>query len=183
MIRNLALTALLVCLGSTAAAQGTEMHYRSGERVDPRDVARILSAAPIKTRSIRLLDGPGGGGTAPATSAPASPSALSIPVRFAFDSAEILPAARPQLDSIAAGIKMLPAPQPVIIEGHTDSVGAEEYNLDLSKRRAASVKRYLVEVHGIDAGRLKDAGFGEERPIQGMDPAAAENRRVQFRGS
>jgi outer membrane protein OmpA-like peptidoglycan-associated protein len=182
MIRKLALTALLVCLGSAASAQASEVHYRSGEHVDPRDVARILAAAPVKTRSIRLLDGPGGGGAGPAKSAPVAPNSLSVPVRFAFDSADILPAARPQLDSIAAGIKMLPAQQSVTIEGHTDSIGSDEYNLDLSKRRAASVRRYLVEAHGIEAGRLKDVGLGEERPIQGLDSTAAENRRVQFRG-
>jgi len=69
-----------------------------------------------------------------------------------------------------------------VVEGHTDAVGSDTYNLTLSQRRAAAVKEYLVSVHGIDAARLKDVGYGLFRPIEGTDPLAAENRRVQFHG-
>lgn len=110
------------------------------------------------------------------------PSALSLPVQFGFDSADILPRARVQLDALAEGIKLLPVRQSVIIEGHTDSAGTDQYNLQLSLRRAQSVKRYLAVVHGIDEARMKALGMGEYAPINVNDPAAAENRRVQFRG-
>ena len=109
-------------------------------------------------------------------------NAFSLPVQFAFDSATILPAARRQLDAVASGIKLLPETQNVVLEGHTDATGADAYNLSLSQRRAAAVKAYLVEVHGIDAQRLRDRGLGEQQPIDGIDPFAPENRRVQFRG-
>lgn len=110
-------------------------------------------------------------------------SALSLPVRFAFDSADILPPARAQLDALAKGIKLLPPDRMVTVEGHTDAVGTDAYNLELSRARAQAVRDYLVQQHGIEATRLKTAGLGEERPIEGTDPYAAENRRVQFRGS
>jgi outer membrane protein OmpA-like peptidoglycan-associated protein len=45
------------------------------------------------------------------------------------------------------------------------------------------VRDYLVQHHGIDAARLKTVGYGKDRPIEGSDPHAALNRRVQFRGS
>jgi flagellar motor protein MotB len=45
------------------------------------------------------------------------------------------------------------------------------------------VRDYLVQRHGIDAARLKTVGYGEDRPIEGSDPHAAVNRRVQFRGA
>jgi outer membrane protein OmpA-like peptidoglycan-associated protein len=122
---------------------------------------------------VRLLDQPG---------SPPAAKALSLPIHFAFDSAAIASTARPQLDALAAGIKLLPPTQSVVVEGHTDAVGTESYNLELSQRRAAAVKDYLVSVHGIEATRLKDVGYGEFRPIQGKDPNAAENRRVQFHG-
>ena len=77
---------------------------------------------------------------------------------------------------------MLPAEQKVVIEGHTDSVGAEEYNDELSQRRAQSVRRYLVATHGIEAARLEAVGFGKHQPLPGRSPLAGENRRVQFRG-
>jgi outer membrane protein OmpA-like peptidoglycan-associated protein len=103
-------------------------------------------------------------------------------VQFAFDSAEIAPAAKGQLDAIAAGIRMLPTTQKVVIEGHTDALGTEHYNEGLSQRRAQSVRQYLVAVHGIDAARLQAVGLGESAPLPGRSPNAAENRRVQFHG-
>ena len=138
-------------------------------------------------RSIRLLDdAPAGQQVAAAAEAapaqPEGPSALSLPVQFSFDSADILPAARAQLDALADGIRLLPADKPVVIEGHTDAKGSDEYNERLSQRRAQAVKRYLVALHGIDPQRLRAVGLGEYRPLDGRDPQAAENRRVQFRG-
>jgi outer membrane protein OmpA-like peptidoglycan-associated protein len=103
-------------------------------------------------------------------------------VRFGFDSTDISDSARPQLDALAAGIKMLPPGQTVLVEGHTDASGSDEYNRALSLRRAGVVKRYLVREHGIEAQRLKEVGLGEQRPIEGAEPNAAQNRRVQFRG-
>ena len=109
-------------------------------------------------------------------------SVLSLPVQFAFDSAEILPSARAQLDALAAGVQMLPETTRVVIEGHTDAAGSDTYNEQLSLRRAQAVKRYLVAAHGIDASRLRAMGLGEYAPLVGMAATAPENRRVQFRG-
>lgn len=169
-------------IACAAAAQEVRV-YGSDERVDPGEVARILEgqreAPQIKYRSLRLLDDKG----ATATAARPQASALALPVQFAFDSAQILPSARSQLDAIARGIGLLAPSKPVMIEGYTDAVGSEDYNLDLSVRRAQAVKQYLVRVHGIDAGRLKTVGFGKDRPLETKNPYAAENRRVQFRGA
>jgi outer membrane protein OmpA-like peptidoglycan-associated protein len=77
---------------------------------------------------------------------------------------------------------MLPANQKVVIEGHTDAVGTEPYNEELSQRRAQSVRRYLVATHGIEPTRLQAVGLGEHDPLPGRNPLAGENRRVQFRG-
>jgi outer membrane protein OmpA-like peptidoglycan-associated protein len=171
--------AVMAC---SAAAQDVRM-YAADEHVDPVEVARILDGqvetAAIKYRSLRLLDDKGSA----VTSAKPQPSSLALPVQFAFDSAEILPSARSQLDALADGIRRLPANKAVTIEGHTDAVGTESYNRDLSVRRAQAVKQYLVQVRGIAASRLKTAGFGKDRPLDEKHPLAAENRRVQFRGA
>jgi outer membrane protein OmpA-like peptidoglycan-associated protein len=111
-----------------------------------------------------------------------APNALALPVRFEFDSAEITAAARTQLDALAEGIKMLQPDRLVVIEGHTDARGPASYNEVLSSQRAAAVKIYLVETHKIDPQRLKAVGVGKQQPIEGSDPFAGENRRVQFRG-
>jgi outer membrane protein OmpA-like peptidoglycan-associated protein len=68
------------------------------------------------------------------------------------------------------------------IEGHTDSVGEDAYNLDLSGRRAASVKSFIVETYGIDGARLETEGFGETKPVDSNDSAEGRqnNRRVEL---
>lgn len=70
----------------------------------------------------------------------------------------------------------------VLIEGHTDSVGGAEYNQGLSNRRAASVRKWLVQ-HSVDGARLESQGFSFDRPIG--DNATPEgrqsNRRVEFK--
>lgn len=191
--------AALLC--GQALAQDVRV-YRQSDAVDPQDVAHILGKGaaankPIKMRSIRLLDdAPSGSGSssaatsyasaAPATSGEPSPrpraSALALPVQFAFDSADILPSARPQLDALAEGIRLLPELQTVVIEGHTDALGSDHYNEQLSLKRAYAVKRYLVSAHHIAPTRLKAVGLGEYALLPGRDPLGSDNRRVQFRG-
>lgn len=64
------------------------------------------------------------------------------------------------------------------IEGHTDAVGARDYNLDLSQRRAQAVVNYLVE-SGIDRSRFQVKGYGFDRPFDGLNARDGRNRRVE----
>ena len=106
---------------------------------------------------------------------------VDVQILFAFDSAEILPEARPALDELG---KALSDPKltggTFLIAGHTDAKGSDAYNLALSQRRAASVKAFLVETYHVDGGRLSVIGFGEEQLKNKEDPLADENRRVQI---
>jgi hypothetical protein len=67
------------------------------------------------------------------------------------------------------------------IGGHTDSDGAREHNVDLSNRRAESVRQYLID-HGIDGARLESQGFGPDEPIDtnATKKGKARNRRIEF---
>jgi hypothetical protein len=99
---------------------------------------------------------------------------------FDFNRATINEQSRPALQSIA---EVLVRHQwSVSIEGHTDNVGSDAYNDDLSARRAAAVKDALVRDHAIAAARLSSAGFGEKRPRETNDTIAgrARNRRVEL---
>lgn len=68
------------------------------------------------------------------------------------------------------------------IEGHTDADGVAGYNQDLSERRAASVRQFLVEKHGIDGSRLETAGFGASKPVadNSTPEGKQQNRRVEL---
>ena len=100
-------------------------------------------------------------------------------VYFDFDSSDLTEEARSLLQANAECIQALGVD--VVLEGHCDERGTEEYNLQLGERRANAVKKYLVSL-GVDPSRLKTVSYGEERPADpGHDEAAwARNRRVEF---
>jgi outer membrane protein OmpA-like peptidoglycan-associated protein len=70
----------------------------------------------------------------------------------------------------------------VEIAGHTDQVGAEDYNLKLSERRAKAVSQYLID-KGVSKDRISSAFFGESKPVDTSNTKAghAKNRRVEFK--
>ena len=101
-------------------------------------------------------------------------------VVFDTGSANLKPAAREKLARVS-GILVSHAGLHIAIEGHTDSVGAEDYNQKLSERRAESVRAYLVQ-QGISSTAVVAAGFGEGTPVATNATAAGrqQNRRVEL---
>jgi OOP family OmpA-OmpF porin len=101
-------------------------------------------------------------------------------INFDFDKADIRADAKPKLDTVVALLKANPDVS-VLVVGHTDSTGAEEYNMKLSQARAASVRDYLVG-NGIGTTRLSVKGAGEGVPLVSNKSRAgrAVNRRVEF---
>ncbi|WP_157775325.1 OmpA family protein [Hartmannibacter diazotrophicus] len=106
---------------------------------------------------------------------------IDIEVRFDFDSAKIRDQSLPDLDALG---RALSSPElsgaRLLVNGHTDARGGEGYNMELSERRAESVREYLVSHYGISGKRLVAIGFGEERLKDRHDPEAAANRRVEI---
>ena len=183
--KPLIIAAALLATGLTWA--GDVRMYGKGEIPDASEVANILGGHKRpKMRGISL--DPAYQKTTEAKDAIAEKTAqpdtdvLGLPVEFAFNSAEILPEAKPQLDAIAEGIKMTNGAK-IIIEGHTDASGSAAYNKQLSLRRARAVKEYLVKKHGISPDQLVIRGLGESDPLNPDNPYAPENRRVQFRAA
>ena len=101
---------------------------------------------------------------------------------FEFDSAELRENARLGLMKLGLLIDRNPDLY-CWIEGHTDLIGGDSYNLDLSRRRAESVKAYLVESLRMDPGRIYTRGYGRMRPIvtEGDADEQSPNRRVEIR--
>jgi OOP family OmpA-OmpF porin len=105
---------------------------------------------------------------------------VSHNILFDVNSDKLRPESMNVIKEIAAALQKQAALK-VRIEGHTDSTGDAAKNLDLSKRRAESVRAALVKL-GIDAGRLTTDGFGQTKPLSPNDTpqGRAENRRVEF---
>lgn len=101
-------------------------------------------------------------------------------IQFEVDSANLTRDSYPVLDEAVKVLKDFKDLE-VVIVGHTDNQGTEEYNLDLSQRRAETVVRYLIS-RGIDDTRLKAVGMGMGEPVTSNDTEAgrAQNRRVDF---
>ena len=112
---------------------------------------------------------------------------LSGDVLFDFDKADIRAEAEPVLISVADVLKQHPDAA-VTIAGYTDAKGSDSYNLNLSERRAASVKDWLVTNAGIRGGNLSTTGYGEANPaapnsnLDGSDnpEGRQKNRRVEI---
>jgi len=101
-------------------------------------------------------------------------------MQFNFDAATLRPENRELLSKIV-GILLTSKNYGIYVYGHTDDIGSEEYNLDLSERRAQTVRDYLTE-NGIAPEIITSRGFGKSRPIvpDTNAEARAENRRVEI---
>jgi OmpA-OmpF porin, OOP family len=102
-------------------------------------------------------------------------------VHFATDQDVILPESFPILEEVAQELLSHEEIQRVLVEAHTDARANDAYNFDLSRRRAASVRNFLLD-SGIAVERLCSAGFGRSRPVAANDTEGnmALNRRVEF---
>jgi outer membrane protein OmpA-like peptidoglycan-associated protein len=109
------------------------------------------------------------------------PAFVNLSITFDFDKADI---SREGYAQIAELAKALQSPSLVssklMIEGYTDSKGADDYNYKLSDKRAAAIVAALTNAYGVDASRLQSHGYGETRPVASNDTdfGRAQNRRV-----
>jgi len=103
-------------------------------------------------------------------------------IYFETDSAEIQPRSFNLLDAVAATLNGYPSIRLIEIQGHADERGADNYNINLTRARAASVRTALID-RGVDARRMRSAGYGEKCPVDPNHNEAAwdKNRRVEFK--
>jgi len=105
---------------------------------------------------------------------------IDLNIQFEYNSAEI---SKTSLSSVQELGKALSNPSlrgsTFVVAGHTDAIGGEAYNQDLSERRADTIKRYLTEKYGINGTDLVAVGYGKTKPIDPNAPMDPINRRVQ----
>jgi outer membrane protein OmpA-like peptidoglycan-associated protein len=117
-------------------------------------------------------------GLVPGGELPSRP-AVDLEVRFEFNSATLTPMARAVLDNLGTALTTDLASDRFMIEGHTDAVGSDSYNLSLSERRARAVWGYLHDVYQVESARMTAVGKGEQELLLPDQPDAAPNRRVR----
>ena len=111
------------------------------------------------------------------------PPAVDLPVQFRFDSAELTEQGERQAEEMLAAMrKPAYAEHRFQLVGHTDTQGAADYNLGLSRRRAESLRGWLLARSDLDAGRIGTSGLGESAPLVpgGSEAVHARNRRVEL---
>lgn len=174
------LSFLAVCLSPPLAAQEQRKltDFRGNSSYTSEDLARSLFPDQESTRR------PRGIGQQPQVQPPPKVAVTSVAMNVFFEtnSDVILPQYHADLDKLG---QVVTSPQyagyRIQIEGHTDSQGPDQYNQALSEKRAASIKRYLVEHFPIRQENLTVKGYGESNPISsnGTTSGRAKNRRVE----
>ena len=174
------------------AAGGAGLGYLIGDLIGGK-TARIVGAGiggvaggvigNKMDQQIRELDEATAGSGVDVSKTPDGESILvNLPdVTFAVDSTTISPSFRAALDEVASSLQKYPDSL-VDVMGHTDSSGSDAHNLDLSRRRAESVKGYLV-MRGVSGARVATIGYGEQYPRADNTTAEGKalNRRVEIR--
>jgi outer membrane protein OmpA-like peptidoglycan-associated protein len=192
-IKPLSADAAEICRAMHGSYAGLRCDMPNGGDRDTLRVVKITYRCGVPAEA---GGGGGGGGTMPATGdlklAPSGAQALEqalaktgradiYSIYFSFNSDTIREESEPTLKDIAEVLARHPGWR-LAVNGHTDSIGTDKANLDLSRRRSAAVKDALVKRYAIAAGRLTTSGFGESQPRDTNDTleGRAHNRRVEL---
>lgn len=161
--------------------------------LQPRPLTRSLSLAPpadpaVKAREISFVDSLRNRKTRSlslgereeiAEIASTKPK-IDLEIQFDYNSAEISKSSTQAVQELG---KALSDPSlkgsTFVVAGHTDAIGGDAFNQDLSERRADTIKRYLVQNYGIAGRDLVTVGYGKTRLKDAQDPTDPINRRVQ----
>lgn len=147
---------------------------------DSFDAFQKVSDVPGKCPNIKGFDSNAAGDSKLKEELEKTGRAVVYGINFDFNSDKLRPESKTLLDEITKLLKDNPDWK-MAIEGHTDNIGGDSFNKELSDKRAASVKNYLTSA-GIAADRLESAGFGLSKPIVPNDTeiGRARNRRVEL---
>jgi outer membrane protein OmpA-like peptidoglycan-associated protein len=105
---------------------------------------------------------------------------IDLDIQFDYNSADISASSMPSVQSLGKALSNASLRgSTFVVAGHTDAIGSEAYNQDLSERRADAIKRYLTEKYGIAGTDLVTVGYGKDKPKDPNAPMDPINRRVQ----
>ena len=151
----------------------------AGPQADPTAKAREISFVQTlrnrKTRSLSL-----GEREQIAEIASTKPK-IDLDIQFDYNSANITATSMPSVQALGKALTDVNLKgSTFVVAGHTDAIGSDAYNQDLSERRADTIKRYLIEKFGIAGTDLVTVGYGKSRPKDPNAPMDPTNRRVEI---
>jgi outer membrane protein OmpA-like peptidoglycan-associated protein len=167
----------LYCTQDTNLGAPRGLIVTLGGLVSTPDTEQVTAQLPVSSENMTIIKRP----NALKIDHKAARSETGYYIHFAFDSDTLEKAYRDHLDRLALVLNTASMKASCIkITGHTDTVGDMQYNIDLSRRRAQSVYRYLSRLDEIDIGRFTIEALGESRPLPDKAGISPYNRRVEF---
>jgi outer membrane protein OmpA-like peptidoglycan-associated protein len=147
-------------------------------KVDPavkaKEVSFVTSIRNRKTRSLSL------GEREEIAEIAATKPKIDLEIHFDFNSAEISKESMPAVQALGDALSDAKLRgSTFVVAGHTDGVGGEQFNQELSERRADTIKHYLVDHYHLTSGDLVTVGYGKTKLKNSADPSDGVNRRVQ----
>jgi len=171
---NVSADQILNALQPKPLTRGLSVGPQADPAVKAKEIGFIATLRNRKTRSLSLDEREG-----IAEIASTKPK-IDLEIQFDYNSAEISTTSMPSVQALG---KALSNPRlrgsTFVVAGHTDAIGGEAYNQDLSERRADTIKRYLSEKYGINGTDLVTVGYGKSKPKDPTAPMDPINRRVQ----
>ena len=165
---------ILRALKPTSATRGLSIGGQVDAALQAKEVSFVATLRNRNTRSLSM------GERQEIADLAANKPRIDLEIRFDYNSAEISKSSVPMVDELG---KALSDPSlkgsTFAIAGHTDAVGGEGYNQELSERRADTIKKVLTNEFGINASNLVAVGYGKSKPKDPRAPMDPINRRVE----
>jgi outer membrane protein OmpA-like peptidoglycan-associated protein len=165
---------ILDALKPKAATRGLSTGPQVDTAAQAKEASFVDTLRNRKTRSLSL------GEREEIAELAATKPKIDLEIRFDYNSADINRSSMPAVQELGKALSNASLKDSTfVVAGHTDAVGGEAYNQDLSERRADTIKKYLTEKYGLNGANLVTVGYGKTKPKDPNAPMDPVNRRVQ----
>ena len=172
--KNVSSDQILTALQPKQLTRGMSAGPQADPAVEAKQIRFVDTLRNRKTRSLSL-----GEREEIAEIASTKPK-IDLDIQFDYNSAQITTTSMPSVQALGKALSNADLKgSTFVVAGHTDAIGSEAYNQDLSERRADTIKRYLTEKYGIVGTDLVTVGYGKTKPKDPSAPMDPINRRVQ----
>jgi outer membrane protein OmpA-like peptidoglycan-associated protein len=171
---NLSADQILKALQTKPLTRGLSTGAQVDPAVQAKEASFLQTLRNRNTRSLSL------GEREEIAAIAATKPKIDLEIQFDYNSAAITKTSMPSVQALGKALSDANLKgSTFVLAGHTDAIGSDGYNQDLSERRADTIKRYLAEKYGINGTDLVTVGYGESKPKDPKAPTAPVNRRVQ----